>query len=93
MVTNHNRFYKRERKLTTWKRCECGDVIHNVISEKRRSFGDWPMQVKSVGICECGMIHWKEDLTNFAKEDYREYLEESEKSRKEYLKSRRKKND
>lgn len=75
--------YQTEKRLPVWKKCECGGTIHNVIIHKSRALGDWPMQVKSTGICECGVIHWKTDLTDFAKEEYRQYLEESQASRKE----------
>ncbi len=81
--------YQRERSLPIWKRCECGGRINNVIVEKSRTMGHWPMQVKSTGICECGQIHWKTDLTSFAKEEYAAYLRESESSRKQYLKNKR----
>jgi len=78
--------YKRTRKLQTWKRCNCGGLVFNTITEKAKVRGGWPMQVKSVGICENGCVQWKEDLTNFAKEEYAEYLEESNQSRKDALK-------
>jgi len=74
--------YKRQRKLETHHYCECGGMILNHITEKAKVVGGWPMQVKSVGICECGSIHWREDLTNLAKREYEEYLHESNESRK-----------
>tara|TARA_R100000152_G_C6724459_1_gene149928 strand:+ start:293 stop:541 length:249 start_codon:yes stop_codon:yes gene_type:complete len=81
--------YKRERKLETHHLCKCCDsVIFNVVTEKAKVIGGWPMQVKSVGICECGEVHWRKDLTNYAKEEYRLYLKESENSRKKHLKLR-----
>tara|TARA_R100000152_G_C6777273_1_gene207025 strand:+ start:981 stop:1259 length:279 start_codon:yes stop_codon:yes gene_type:complete len=79
--------YKRERKLQTHHRCDCGGVIVNHITEKAKVGGGWPMAVKSVGICGCGEIHWKKDLTNYAKEEYRQYLVESNRSRKNALKN------
>ena len=80
--------YKRERKLETHHFCECGGIVFNHITEKAQVVGGWPMQVKSIGICECGAIHWRKDLTNYSKEEYRLYLKESENSRKKHLKLR-----
>ena len=80
--------YKRERKLETHHFCECGGMVLNHITEKAQVVGGWPMQVKSIGICEFGSIHWRKDLTNYAKEEYRLYLKESEISRKKHLKLR-----
>ena len=51
--------YKRERKLETHHFCECGGMVFNHITEKAQVVGGWPMQVKSIGICECGAIHWR----------------------------------
>ncbi len=78
--------YQRKRKLQTHHYCDCGGMILNHVTEKAKVIGGWPMQVKSVGICECGQVHWREDLTNFAKDEYAEYLDESNQSRKDALK-------
>ena len=82
--------YQRERKTPTNNFCECGGTVYHIFKEKRLDHGGgFPMQIKSMGVCECGSVHWKDDLTNLAKEDWNDYVLESSLSMREYSKWKR----
>ena len=82
--------YMRKRKLETHHYCECGGKIFNLMVEKRKGgAGGIPMSIKSTGVCECGAIHWKEDMTQLAKDDWDEYVLESSESMRRYTQWRK----
>ena len=75
----------RKRKLETHHFCDCGGRIYNLMVEKKKGgAGGIPMSIKSTGICECGAIHWKDDLTQFAKDEWDEYILDSSESMRRY---------
>ena len=82
--------YHNERKLETHHYCDCGGKIFNLIVQKRMGHaGGFPKSVKSTGVCECGIIHWKNDLTQLAKDDWDDYLHETSESARRHMKLKR----
>jgi hypothetical protein len=82
--------YSREKKTATNNFCECGGTVYHILKEKKRGGGGGiPMSIKSMGICDCGAVHWKNDLTDLAKEEWGEYVLESSESMRRYTQWRK----